>query len=66
VTRAVKYFWVVLYELEINHNITWSKKRKGREMMGRVKRRNICSRRRVKQAIRINKGYDIAKGVSDM
>jgi hypothetical protein len=34
--------------------------------MGRVTRRNICSRRRVKQAIKINKGYDVAKGESDM
>jgi hypothetical protein len=66
VTRAEKYFRVVLYEFEINHNITCREKRKGKERMGRVTRRNICSRRKVKQAIKIKKGCDIVTGESDM
>jgi len=49
------------------------KEKKGKEKKGKEKerkareiRRNICSNRRVKQAIQGNKECDIAKGESDM
>jgi hypothetical protein len=72
VTRAVKYFRVVPYEFWVNRNIVWRKERKrkeskekGKEGKGR-ETRNICSKRRVKQAIQNNKECDIAKGEPDV
>ena len=72
VTRAVKYFRVVPYEFGVNCNIIWRKerKRKGRKRKEEERKereiRNICSKKRVKQAIESNKEYDIAEGESDM
>ena len=65
VTRAVKYFRFVAYEFGVNYNSMWRKERKRKERKGREIRRNVCSNRRVKQAIQSNKEYDIAKGESD-
>ena len=60
-TRTVKCFGVVTYVFGIKSNIMWRKERNEREI-----RREICSKRRVKQAVQSNKGCDIAKGESDM